>query len=74
MPKAGDWNEPDIIVNGHALTVAQCMSVRVAISNFRMQLGDAVFRAAIGEALARSYDQRLRDVQHTMMETLKRAT
>lgn len=58
--------EPDILVNGRALTFAECLSVRVAIGNFRIILSDPVFRQGVGEPLARNYDHHLASVEQTM--------
>jgi len=59
--------EPDIVVNGRALTFAECMSVRVAIGSFRITLSDPEFRAGIGEQLAGNYDRHLSAVEQTML-------
>ncbi len=68
MPRDDDpgWVEPDIIVNGRALTFAECMAVRVAIGNFRLSLSDRSFRVGVGEQLASNYDQHLANIEHTM--------
>lgn len=69
MPIDSDsgWVEPDIIVNGRALTFAECMSVRVAISSFRMTLTSGSFRDGVGPALASNYDHHLATVELTML-------
>lgn len=61
------WVEPDIVINGRALTFPECMAVRVAIGNFRLSLNAPEFRTAIGVALADGYDQHLARVEHTML-------
>lgn len=33
-------NEPTITINGHTLTSAQAMAVRIAISSFHTEMGD----------------------------------
>jgi hypothetical protein len=70
MPKdtATGWVEPDILVNGRALTFAECMAVRVAIGNFRLMLSDPEMRAGIGEPLATNYDAHLAAVEQTMLK------
>ena len=60
------WVEPDIIVNGRALTFAECMSVRVADSSMRISLAAPTLRAGLGE-LAANYDHHLANVELTMM-------
>ncbi len=59
--------EPEIIVNGRRLTFAECMSVRVAVSSFRIQLTDKRFRKGVGEPLAGNYDARLQTVEQMML-------
>jgi len=61
--------EPDLIVNGRALTFAECMSVRVAVGNMRIMLQDAEHRRGIGEQLATNYDHHLARVEQTMLTT-----
>lgn len=58
--------EPDIVINGRALTFVQCMAVRVAIGSFRLSLHEASFRAGIGHALAENYDAHLAAVERVM--------
>jgi len=59
--------EPDIIVNGHVLTFAECMAVRVAIGSFRISLQSGTLRAGLGPALVAGYDHQLACVEHTML-------
>jgi hypothetical protein len=65
-PDSG-WVEPDIIVNGQALTFAECMAVRVAVSSFRIALSAESLRAGLGETLAAGYDHHLAHVEQAMM-------
>jgi hypothetical protein len=69
MPTDDDsgWVEPDIIVNGRALSFAECMAVRVAIGNFRISLTSAAMRVGLGEGLADGYDRHLARVEQTML-------
>jgi len=67
IDKETGWVEPDILVNGRALTFAECMTMRVAIGNFRLALTSASFRVAIGETLASNYDHHLAAVEMTML-------
>ncbi len=59
--------EPDIIINGRALTFAECMSLRVAVSSFRIGLSAPSMRAGLGEGLAGGYDYHLARVEETML-------
>jgi hypothetical protein len=69
MPKDDDsgWVEPDILVNGRALTFAECMAVRVAVSSFRITLTASSVRRGLGEGLAKGYDRHLASVEQTML-------
>jgi hypothetical protein len=58
--------EPDIIVNGRALSFAESMAVRVAVSSMRISLSDPAFRSGVGEPLAGNYDRHLARVEQTM--------
>lgn len=64
--KESGWVEPDIIVNGRALTFAECMAVRVAVTSFRLSLTSASMRAGLGP-LANNYDHHLASVERTML-------
>lgn len=68
MPKDDESGlvEPDIIINGRALTFAECMSVRVAVGSFRISLSAESMRNALGQ-LARNYDHHLANVEQTML-------
>jgi hypothetical protein len=68
MPRDDDSGlaEPDIIVNGRALTFAECMAVRVAVSSFRIQLSAPSARDALGQ-LAENYDHHLANVERMML-------
>ena len=67
MPTRDGLTEPDIVINGRALSFAECMAVRVAIGNFRIMLSDPEFRAGVGETLAHNYDHHLQQVEKTML-------
>ncbi len=69
MPRdeESDWVEPDIIVNGRALSFAECMCVRVAIGSFRLSLSSAKMRAGLGD-IAGNYDLHLANVERTMLK------
>lgn len=61
------WVEPDILINGRALTFAECMAVRVAVSSFRITLTAFSVRQGLGEGLAKGYDHHLASVEQTML-------
>lgn len=62
------WTEPDIVINGRALTFAECMAVRVAVSSFRMSLTSPAMRKGLTKALADGYDHHLASVERTMIQ------
>lgn len=74
MPRDPDsgLTEPDIVINGRALTFAECMTVRVALSNFRIWLSDPESRAGIGEPLAGNYARHASTVVLTMLRGPRR--
>jgi len=61
------WVEPDITVNGRALTFAECMAVRVAIGSFLIGLSSDEMRRGLGEGLAAGYETHLVNVERAMM-------
>jgi hypothetical protein len=67
MPNLEDLFEPDVTINGQALTFSQSMALRVAVSTFRITLSDKQFRRGLGDQLARNYDERLREVEDAML-------
>jgi hypothetical protein len=58
--------EPDIVINGQALTFAECLTVRVAVSSFRLSLTGKTLREGLGQ-LAENYDHHLAHVEAVMM-------
>jgi hypothetical protein len=61
-PETG-WVEADVTINGASLSFAEVMSLRVAVSSFRLTLNDDSFRSGLGEDLARNYDHHLSRVE-----------
>lgn len=61
------WVEPDIVINGTALSFAQCMAVRVAVSSMRISLSSSEYRDGLGHALADGYDHHLASVERLML-------
>lgn len=59
--------EPDIIVNGHVLSFAECITMRVAITSFAMWLDDPANRVGLGEQLATNYDHHAAMIIRTML-------
>ena len=70
IDKDSGWVEPDIIVNGRALSFAECMCVRVAISSFRISLTAEQMRDGLGHKMADGYDFHLASVERTMVDRL----
>lgn len=59
-------DEPDITINGTPLTVAQAMTVRVAVGNFMIDLTqDDDFIRDVGE-IAALYRERLKEINILM--------
>lgn len=65
-PESG-WVEPDVIINGRALTFAECMTLRVAVSSMRISLSAPTMHAGLGDHLATAYDQHLASIEQTMI-------
>jgi hypothetical protein len=61
-PETG-WREATITINGRVLSFAQALSVRVAVSSFRLELADPAFAAGLGPELAANYDAHLQTVE-----------
>lgn len=57
-------SEPEITINGHRLTQAQAMAVRVAIVNYAMEMADplALGDDDHGKAMTKAYADRLGEV------------
>lgn len=56
-------DEPVITINGKTLTIAQAMTVRVAVGSFAMSLGaDGLGDDAQGKAITAAYLARLGEV------------
>lgn len=59
--------EADVTINGTALTFAQSMSLRVAVSSFRMSLSDPELAGMLGLHLASNYDHHLAQIEALML-------
>lgn len=59
-------HEPNIVIDGVALTNAQSMSVRVAITLFHMQCSEEEYRTEMG-SIADGYRARLAEVIKIML-------
>lgn len=66
MPKLGH-QEPSIVINGVLLTIAQAMTVRVAIGNFLIELSDPEFKRDLG-VIGDLYSARLSEISRIMHE------
>lgn len=60
------WIEASVTINGTTLSFAEAMSLRVAVSSFRIQLGDPAFRAGLG-SIAANYDAHLARVEQLLI-------
>lgn len=65
IDKESGMVEPDIIINGEPLNFAESMSVRVAITTFRLWLDSRSTRQNLG-GLADNYDHHLENVERLM--------
>lgn len=71
MPKFEDMTEPDVTINGVALTFGQSMALRVAVSNFVMTLQDdpdALGTDKHGRIMTENYSKRLTEVLKLMID------
>jgi hypothetical protein len=59
--------EPHIIINGHELSEAQAMTVRVALTLFGMELENDQFRDDLG-GMGRLYQMRQREIVALMVK------
>jgi len=66
--------EADITINGAKLTFAQAMTLRVALSGFRMDLACEGTAAALGEQLTAGYTARAAEVEALMFLNLTGST
>jgi hypothetical protein len=64
------WNEPEITINEVKLTVAQAMTVRVALGSFVLSLGDedALGDDKHGKAMRDGYLGILREIMRLIHE------
>ena len=67
MATNDDWNEPAITINGSPLTVAQAMTIRVALGAFWMDLQDHRLGGDDqGEAITRGYLAAIKEIHRLM--------
>jgi hypothetical protein len=60
-------DEPQIIINGQALSVGEAMTVRVAIESFATMLNvEGLGSDAIGESMTERYLDRVSDIRRKM--------
>jgi hypothetical protein len=60
------WIEASVTINGRMLSFAEAVSLRVAVSAFRIQLEDPAFREGLGP-IAASYDAHLARIEQLMI-------
>ncbi|MGH9900213.1 MAG: hypothetical protein ACRD68_00045 [Pyrinomonadaceae bacterium] len=66
------FDEPEIAIEGTALSVGQSMAVRVAVSSFLLELQDEEMARGLGEKLADGYRARLTEVARLMAKGSRR--
>ncbi len=64
--EATGWVEPTITINGTELSLAQAMTLRVAVGHFGMFLADGSIRRAIGDRLSEGYQANLAEIERFM--------
>ncbi len=62
LDKETGWHEADVTINGRALSFVESMTLRVAISDFRMSLKARSTAEALG-TLADGYDYHLAAIE-----------
>lgn len=63
--------EPRIQIGDYVLTEGQAMALRVAVTDFHSQTGDAEFRQELGCDLAAAYHARLGEILTIMLREPK---
>jgi hypothetical protein len=69
IDKETGWTEPDIIINGHTLSFAECMTIRVALSQFQMFMSNMTNAINVGERLAEGYNYHVTNIIEKMRKT-----
>lgn len=64
-PETG-WREATIVINGRQLSFAESMSLRVAVTSFRMTLSEPSYREGLGP-VAEGYDACLSRIESMIM-------
>ena len=62
------WVEADVTINGVRLSFAEAMTLRVAVSSFRMFVNNPESRQALG-AIAGGYEGQLQRIESLMLST-----
>lgn len=65
--KASGHSEPSITIEGRELSLAEAMSLRVAVGSLRISLHDPGFRAGLGP-IADAYDKHLERIEGLMLQ------
>ena len=66
-PTDSKMTEADIVVEGVRLSFGQSMALRVAASDFLMQMDDPETAEALGQQLAQGYRDRLGEILKLMI-------
>ena len=64
--------EADVTINGAPLSFGQSMALRVAASDFLMQMDDPEIVEGLGQQLAQGYRDRLKEILSLMIADRKR--
>jgi hypothetical protein len=67
IDKSSGMTEANVTIEGTVLTFAQSMALRVALSDFLMQLDDGEFTNGLGPELAQNYRDRCSEVLKLML-------
>lgn len=62
------WVEAHVVINGYRLNFAEAMTLRVAVSSFRMSVSNEETARLLGEPLAKNYEAALASIELKMRE------
>lgn len=67
--KDSGWVEADVTINGHELSFAESMVLRVAVSSMRMYASNLENAKGLGMELATNYDVHLGNIEAYLQGT-----
>jgi hypothetical protein len=68
IDKDSGWVEAEVVINGYPLTFAESMTLRVAVSSFRMFVNNPESRAGLG-LVADGYERALQNIESFLLKT-----